>query len=239
MALRSLYAAAISGLLLTGCFVESAETRAPIPSAQGANKQESEAGVCRYTVGKGCFDGLILSRNVFRVDGREFFDADNFAPRFAELISIDQGDFKLAEGEKLQIVVQTKIDSEGFLDGFEYDLTGADGSAFVSRGAVRRTGGFSINNVPQGIYDLRIRKPIKFAVVGKVEVLTADTNNPDAEPVRTVKEVSRQYCATLYQDASIEILKGKREQESFNHYKLHVTDLECSTDGNQTRITLK
>jgi hypothetical protein len=242
MALRGLYAAAFVGLLATGCFVESTDTRAPnggteIAKTGSGKTSDAEAGICRYAIGKGCFDGHVLNRKEFYVDGREFFNADDFAPRFGELISIDQGDLKLAEGETLQLTVHTKIDNDGFIDEFEYDLTGDN--AFARRGSVRRTGNFSINDVPPGIYDLRVQKPIKFTVTGKVEKLTSDPANPDADPVRTVEEVSRNYCATLYQDTTVEVLKGQRAQETFSQYKLHVTDLECSAEGNQTRITLK
>lgn len=241
MALRGLYAAAFTGLLATGCFVESTDTRAPNGGAEiartGGKSSDVEAGVCRFAIGKGCFDGHVLSRKEFYVDGREFFNADDFSPRFGELVSIDHGELKLAEGEKFQLTVHTKIDNDGFIDEFEYDLTGDN--AVARRGAVRRTGNFSINDLPPGIYDLRVQKPIKFTVSGKVEQQATDPANPDADPVRTVEEVSRKYCATLYQDTTIEVLKGQRAQETFTHYKLHVTDLECSADGNQTKISLK
>ena len=241
MALRGLFAAALAGMCVTGCFVESSDTRAPGTGTDitklGTRSADAEAGVCRFAIGSGCFDGHVLSRKEFYVDGREFFNADDFAPRFAELISVDSQELQLAEGEEFKIDLLSKIDGDGFVDEFEYDLTGDN--AFARSGKVRRTGNFSVNEVPQGVYDLRIQKPIKFAVVGKVETLVTDPDNLDADPVVKIEEVTRNFCATLYQDSTIEVLKGKRAQETFNHYKLHVTDTQCAAGGNQTNISLR
>lgn len=241
MALRGLYAAVIAAVFATGCFVDSAETRAPTAGTEitkiGKKEGDAEAGVCQFAIGKGCFEGHVLNRKEFYVEGQEFFNADDLAPRFAELIEIDQGDLKLAEGEAFTLTLLSKVDNDGFIDGFEFDLTGEN--AFARRGSVRRSGNFGINDIPQGIYDLRVQKPIKFSVSGKVETLVADPANPDGEPIVVVEEVVRQFCATLYQDSNIEVLKGNRAQETFNHYKLHVTDTECAAGGNQTRISLR
>lgn len=241
MALRGLYAAAIAGVFVTGCFVDSAENRTPNAGNDiakiGKKEADAEAGVCQFAIGKGCFEGHVLNRKAFYVEGQEFFNADDLAPRFAELISIEPGEFKLAEGEEFSLTLLSKIDNDGFIDGFEFDLTGEN--AFARRGSVRRSGNFGINDIPQGNYDLRVQKPIKFSVTGKVETQVPDPANPDADPKMVIEEVTRQYCATLYQDSSIEVLKGNRAQETFNHYKLHVTDTECEAGGNQTKISLR
>ena len=240
--LRSLYAAVLAGtagLMVTGCFVEPAEDRAPGSGTEIVKpvRDTEESGVCRYAIGKGCFDGHVMNRKEFFVDGQEFFNADDLAPRFAELISISSDELKLVEGEEFSLNLISKVDNDGFIEDFEYDLTGDN--AFARRGKLLKNGNFSVNDVPQGFYDLRVQKPIKFSVTGNVQTLVTDPATPDAEPTIKVEEVTRNFCATLYQDTTIEVVKGKRAQESFNNYKLHVTDTECAAGGNQTAITLR
>jgi len=243
MSLRGLCAvvlAGAAGFVVTGCFVESVDTRSPGSGTEivkPVRDGDIEVGVCRYAIGKGCFDGHIMNRKVFYIDGQEFFNADDLAPRFAELISIKSEEFQLVEGEKFTLNLLSKVDNTGFIEDFEFDLTGDN--AFARRGKVLKNGNFSINDVPQGFYELRVQKPIKFSVTGKVQTLAVDPVLLDTEPTYKVEEITRNYCATLYQDTTIEVVKGKRTQETFNSYKLHVTDNECVTGGNQTAISLR
>ncbi len=243
MALRSLYAAVLAGaagLMVTGCFVEPADSRAPgsgTDIAKPVRDADAEAGVCRYAIGKGCFDGHVMNRKEFFIDGQEFFNADDLAPRFAELISINSDELKLVEGEEFSITLLSKVDNDGFMEDFEYDITGEN--AFARRGKILKNGNFSVNDVPQGFYDLRVQKPIKFSVTGKVQTLVTNPDTPDAEPTVKIEDITRNFCATLYQDTSVEVIKGKRAQEALNNYKLHVTDTECAAGGNQTAISIR
>ena len=66
MILRSLFSVAAVATLATGCFVESAEDRAPQPGdAPRGNRVEepSNASECSYALGKGCFSGTVVARH--------------------------------------------------------------------------------------------------------------------------------------------------------------------------------
>ena len=142
----------------TGCYVDSAPQQRAVQSGAPplAAPTDDAAGVCQTTFSKGCFDGYIIANKEFVVDGKQFFNADELSSRFKELVTVDAKDFELA--------LTTKVDNQSFLQGFEYNLTGP----LVKTGTVRSNGSFAVENLPEGQYDLRVQRAVRFSVSHKV-----------------------------------------------------------------------
>jgi hypothetical protein len=245
----------------TGCYVEDFQERAENSSeAQPPSVSRPNGFECRMTLSKGCFDGHILSETAFFVEGKEFFNADDFASpdRFAELVTLQRDGASLVAGQDFGLKLVSALDRNNFAPGFEYFLKGAG----VRRGKVRADGNFAINDLSDGIYDLRVQKSIKFAVVEKLQTRAADetpsqpqpenpepaegstTGDQPAEPATpqvpasdAPVALSKQFCATLYADLQLDIRRGQRSFESFDTYKMYVTDSECGATGAGTTLT--
>lgn len=237
MAFRAFIASAGIAALATGCYVETAEDRAPTPGGKSEPTRDAgDVGTCRYALGKGCFDGHVVAKQEFFVDGKQFFNADDLATRFHELVEVNAEGKALTAGQDFQLALTTPVDNNSFVSGFEYDLVGE-----TTRGGKMKTdGGFSLNDLPEGVYQLRVQRAVKFDVT-RDETLPAEPVARDGQPAPEPRKVSvvKSYCATLYADTSVEVRKGKRTAENFGDFKLHVTDNECAAGGNRTSLTLK
>lgn len=254
-------------LLASGCYVDSApQDRA----TTGGNNttidttRESDAGLCRWTISKGCFDGYVIAQKDFSVDGKQFFNADDLSAHFAELVPVD--------GKDYSIVLATQLDNQSFVQGFEYVLKGE----LVRKDKIRTNGSFSINELPEGQYDLRVLRAVRFTVshqVAKAETQpvaplqsvapatttssstptgtqasgpgATQTDAPATAPAVTVapkvatETVAKVYCATIYADTTIDVRRGKRATpETFTDFRLHVTDAECEAAGSSATIKL-
>ncbi len=275
MVSRSLFALAAVTALASGCYVDPAQDRAPQPgdTATSTHSEDSTpVGECNFAIGRGCFSGTVTSKKEFFVDGKSFFDADELAARFNELISVDSLGEQLQAGQggyKLELL--TPVDNTSFFSGFEYDLTGDAKRA----GKLRNDGNFNVNDLPQGTYDLRVMKSVKFKLTatvtkaataadqpstpttgnttpttGNTTPTTGDTTpttgdttpttgNTTPPTTPTTVAVEKLFCGTLYADAVVEVIKGKKTPLlTLNDYRLHVTDNECAAGGNTTTLSL-
>jgi hypothetical protein len=206
---------------------------------------------CRTTYAKGCFDGYILATKEFTVNGKQFFDASDLATRFGELISADVKGY--------QVALVSELDNQSFLQGFEYVLTGNS----MLPGKARSNGGFSLNELAEGSYDLRVFRSVKFTASypkaaapakpaepapakpaeadGSVSTPLASESAPaTTDPgVQDAPEmVTKTYCATLYADTTVDVRRAKRSTETFSDFRLHVTEDECTAAGTSATISL-
>lgn len=180
-AFRSVYAVAAVSLLTTGCYVDSAGGRLPGASGRGiiapkVDTSAADVGSCSFAIGRGCFDGHVTARTQFFVDGKPFFNADDLATRFRELLTVENSGTALAaDSNGYRLVLATPLGNESFLSGFEYDLTGGAARS----GKVRSDGSFGIDDLPEGTYDLRVQKAVRFTLAAN----TAHPTTPSDQAV--------------------------------------------------------
>jgi hypothetical protein len=260
MRIRAIFATAAIGVLAAGCYLETADERAPDAGSNGTALRD-DVGQCQFKFGRGCFDGHVTARTAYFVDGKQYFNADDMAAHFADLVRINDADGNsLTAGREFSLALVSQVTNGSFESGFEYFLTGGqDGSGGIAKsGKVTTNGDFSINDLPEGVYDLRVERAVKFNVVmtpvasapvaqPSASPSPADGEHPDTganatagtdAPVKAPAPDVRPYCATLYTDVSIEIRRGKRVWNSFNDYKLHVTDRECEASPSGATVTI-
>ena len=230
----------VAMMTLTACYVESTDDRAPGAPGYGDGQMRTDGydlrpdrGLCKYSIATGCFDGHVQYRKEFYVEGQEFFNADDLADRFLEVLTFEDTADNYVDGS-LELTFDTPIDQENFGEGFEYLVTGER----VVSGQVRRDGNFSINGLREGIYDLRLQRAIKFTLAYERLVQNPDVDPDEPTEDLIVEPVIKTFCGTLYQDATIEVVRGQRMNEMFDSFKLHVTDHECQSGGQRSRLTL-
>lgn len=259
MVWNRLFATIILGGSLSSCYVETIDGERENSSArrikqdgrQEATPMDAEAGQCRVTALKGCFDGHVIAKKEFLVEGKTFFNADDLATRFSELITVEQLGGDPVNPAKFRIELLTAMDNPSFLHGFEYYLSGGT----VRSGTIRNNGVFNISELAEGSYELRLQKAIQFAVHQVEEQVPESTPNPSPAPTPGLAETpaesaalaladqqgatsAKVYCATLYADKTIDIRRGQRLWEPFNEFRLHVIDRECPQAGSGRVITL-
>lgn len=219
MAWSRMAAAIILGGSMVGCFVEtvddnrdnSSARRLTYDSRQEIVPESAEAGECRVTAQKGCFDGHIIAKKEFSVEGKTFFNADDFATRFAELITVERLGGETASENEYHIRLLTALDNSSFLHTFEYYLSGAT----VRSGNVRNNGVFNINELNEGSYELRLQKSIQF------EVIKTQAEQSESAPISNLIEhpVAVLADANSTDDAQIElknspVISGQAEESA-------------------------
>ena len=259
MALRTISAAILLASGVSGCYVESVDEQRDSVGGRKINSDQREEahtsltdlGQCRVTALKGCFDGHVISKKEFLVEGKAFFNADDLASRFAELITVERLGEQLRDGEDYRFELLTAMDNPSFLQGFEYYLSGAT----VRAGNVRSNGVFNINELSEGTYDLRLQKSLKFQVIhtlaqpqaptedatpvsGNAEAGSTDTGAETTALIAEPQTVVKTYCATLYTDKTIDVRRGERVWEPFNEFRIHVIDRDCPASGSGRVVTL-
>jgi len=248
MAIRAILALATVATLVSGCYVDPGQQdRAPstaggetVPNSSQDTSGSSltDQATCHYVIGRGCFDGHIAALQEFTVDGKQFFNADDLATRFSELLTVDSAGQPLAAGQGYKLTMLTPVDNQSFVTGFAYDLKGERPTS----GQVRDNGNFSINDLPEGTYDLRVQKAVRFELSASAATSpaanAAGDDVPSPSSVSPKAAVAKTYCATLYADTTLDVRRGQRTWNSFSDFKLHVTDNVCAAGGNQTTLTL-
>lgn len=219
-----------------GCYVDSAhQERVKTDTAPVVDdRPEPDAAACTLSTGKGCFDGYILPATALSVGDQQFFDADELDSRFVKLLPavVQDYEFKLL----------TKVDNQRFLNGFEYVLNGP----LVRKGKLRSNGSLGLNDLPEGVYELSVRRPIAFSLSRLVErtaengsgsgSASSGSGSDKVAPV-AAETVTHVRCGTIYADTTITVRRGVRTSETFDAFRLYVTDSECDADGDTT-ITL-
>lgn len=197
---------------------QSGDGKDKIALTERGQESDEAVGNCRLKSGRGCLDGHVVGKAEIYVDGKAFFNADDLNGRFADLLRLESNGDALAAKEAV-ISLATPLDNNTFVAGFEYYLRGA-----VARlGKMRSSGDFSINELAEGSYDVRVQKAIKFSV--------QELNPVTPSGAARSEVVARSYCATLYADRTIDIQSGERTWETFNDFRLHVMATDCPQAG--------
>jgi hypothetical protein len=217
----------ISTLLFSACYIESPQERATSP---GNKMPSGEAGLtqvrdsCELTLDRGCIEGQITPSPRLFVNGQEFFDAEDLANRFAELITVaDQSTSKMLQENEYELEFLNPFSNKSFTDKFEVYLKG-DYAAVAS---LRQSGAFFFNRLPQGSYEVRAQRPIQFKLK-KALVTDPGEVNEDGDAEDVVESVERLYCATLYQDIAVDVYPAERsERQLFDQFSLYLTEAKC------------
>ena len=222
----SLIAATFSIFMLSGCYVETKnddETNNTGRSLRAPGDEQE----CQVSRTSGCFTGEIASAPDITVEGQKFFDAETMREHFADLITIEPVNGQQLRPEDYSISVQTEFDNNSFARDFVVYVKGE----VATNARVNSRGGFDVNRLPEGSYEVRLARPIVFEI--KYRALANDPNNPDA-----TTELSKKRCAMLYTEAFIDVEAGKVTREVFDSYKLHVDDKDCTASEISRRIRI-
>ncbi len=210
-----------SYLVLAGCYVEDLSERTPsahggftqqdLPQETQLTKVERRRGECFHDGVTGCLEGNISSAMNLSVSGKAFFDADDLANRFHEIVEVRATDGKVLEhGKDYRMSLTPSFSNQTFAQDFQVFIKGERPDAVD----VRSSGKFFLNQLPEGEYEIRVQRPIRMLV----ELLQAE-----GDPIKMVD------CATLYQDGSFEIIKGeKAEAMTFDDLKIYTTATACN-----------
>ncbi len=210
--------------LAVGCYHEVTDFRGAVD-----DKHELSDGECRLSKRSGCFEGQVTSAQDLRVKGKSFFDADSLRQRFKELLSLQgQNGMALTEAE-YEINFLTPFDNRNFASGMEVYLKGD----YAKSGRVMRSGKFSMHELPQGEYDIRVQKLIPFQVTYTAAAEPSEDGASGQTDVYT-----KTYCATLYADSSVEIRHGQRSRQVFDEYEIYLLDRECEQAEAANKISL-
>jgi hypothetical protein len=215
MELKHGFACAVVSLILAACYVEPAidhsVTERQSAAATKDGDQRKDPSLCHFSLESGCFDGYLAIKQNFTVNGQQFFNADDFANRFREVINSKEDDALIS--------VVTPIDNQSFYQDFTYDLTGG-----VARsGALKGRSNFSLSFLPEGHYDLRVQRPLHFTLSSK--------------QLQEGESAVKHFCATLYSDTALDIRNGERQSQAINEFKLYVTDHACQQKPDSPKLS--
>lgn len=235
---------------LSGCFVEPASDRIPLPSEGGGEFEPLDGTRCQKRFSRGCVVGHIPVIKIY-VEGEEFHDADNLYHRFSELVKVrDENGFLLASAD-YSFSMGTEFDTRTFAKGFEVYLTGGD----YKTQSVSSSGEFVLDELAPGSYELRVQKPIKFTVTRQVASQPPVESEPSQDPVGesdpaddiaqepvepvepVTSETTKTYCATLFADGSVDVRRGEMTRVEFNDFDLHITDQACEKGAGGSQVS--
>jgi hypothetical protein len=237
------------GLLVSSCFVE------PLGESEKRLDQAGEetgvstnlydgADMCQYGIGRGCFDGYVGFKKDFFVAGRSFFNADDLAANFSQMLGEtlqvkDSRGNLLVAGQDYTAEMLSTLDQQSFTSGFNFELTGL----MQRSGKILESGSFSVNDLLEGTYELRIQRPVRFKLnrnlaPKEAEIPAEPAKRSEAVAAETSPVESKTYCATLYQDSVVEVRKGQRSYQRLSDFKIHVSENECHLTRQQMSVNL-
>jgi hypothetical protein len=205
--------------LATSCYVEPVQENQEkrldnTGHAAKQEKTEAPAGECHFDEGRGCFDAFLSSRRTLNVAGKSFFNADDLGARFGELVT------KSGPGEEpkdkevaLKLRLDTPIDQGSFLNGFEFELSGATKRS----GRIRSNGVLSLHDLVPGSYDLRISRVIRYTT----QITEESASRPE----------TRSSCAILFADTGVEIQPGQRIWDNISDFQVQIIGPTCGVGG--------
>lgn len=200
-------------LFFQGCMIDTSAT----PRTE-VNPDRAGSGLnCRYSFSTGCLEAAIPPAPEVTVNGRAFFDANDLASQFEDLLK------EVAPSEQLALMDQggeiefmTRIDNRAFHKGFQIFVKG---EAAKSADALA-TGGFMVHRLPEGAYSVRVQKDIRYLIKGSTPapVKVQESILGAGDPV---------YCATIYAEANVEVRAQERLKFLFDDYELRVNQGAC------------
>lgn len=219
-----------------GCDAEGWE-----PDEDHDDLLDARAADCQKSVVTGCLQGQVPAAPNITVEGREFFDANDLAARFKELLPPlkDRNGVVPTEGH-MQLKWLTRIDNDSFADGFHVYLKGPS----AQDQSVMRNGSFAIHRLQPGLYDARVQKEFKFYLIGNSQSEeSADPNteisesNLKSEAIPNLNDVRVAYCATFYAEESFEIRRGYRTGSViFDRFEVELS--ECGINSDEIKVQL-
>lgn len=210
---------AVSVAAVSGCYVEPSQDaqngRAEVAGTPVKPRAaEPRGGECHFSPERGCFDAFLSSRRALNVAGRTFFNADDLAARFKELVvKTEAGDLKNDSEQTLEISLVSPLDQASFITGFEFELMGTTKRS----GRVRANGILSLNDLTPGTYDVRLSRLIRYQTRLKTE---------HADETKT-----KTSCAILFSDMTLEIQSGQRSWENIGDFQLQIIGPTCGVGG--------
>lgn len=205
--------------VIQGCFVDtSGTTRTTEDWADGTVAHRNSGLNCKFDSFSGCIEAAIPAAPEVTVNGKAFFDANDLSLQFEELLNdaapqeqVDQ----ITAGGKIELL--TRIDNRAFHKGFQIYIKGESARSADALA----TGGFMLHRLPEGAYNVRVQKLIRYRIRGAAE--GAEVSQAElAAPSET------QYCATLYAEANVEVRSGERLKYLFDDYELRVNKDGCA-----------
>lgn len=238
---------------LTACYVEHVADKPKPPTGElTLTKNDAVKNPnCKVNAATGCIEGIMPAAPELLVDGKKFFDADTLRDRFSELIVIDGKEDAEKRGETFQIKLLTEIDNKHFSDDFEVYVKGD----YAKTGKSLASGTFSLNYLPEGTYEVRVQKSIKFELtktspVDAPETPTVDPATPTTDPVTPTtnpatapadqepKVVTKIFCAKLYSESAIEIGSKEKFTMVFDDYSLYISDNSCTEEDLRSSVSI-
>ncbi len=228
--------------LFTACYLEHEDDQKPTPPTSVGSgfdlTKQIQSGMnihaCKRTVTTGCFEGSFPASPDIFVEDQKFFDAEEFKAHFVELIAIEGKEEAEKRGESVEVKMLTPISNRSFSDDFEIYIKGE----YSKSAKVLVSGRFAVNYLPEGSYDVRVQKPVKFELVRTMPV---PAPNPEPAPAKenpepAIKKESKIYCAKLYAETTIDVTAKEYTNIVFDRYSLYVSDDTC--EDKAIKITL-
>jgi len=214
--------------MATGCILstesERGDEKGKVMShthGSGSNAQ-GRLNSCKHSQLDGCIQGVIPAAPQIRVEGQNFQDAEDFKARFATLVKIVSTKEDLnapAETSDLvddgwDISLTTPLDNKSFARDF---MVFAKASQTARAASSISTGMFFINNLEEGIYDIRVQKELHF--------------------VAKKDDVVKTFCASLKSDQTIEVAAGQKTKIMVDDFKLFLRQSD-SCDVEDDRLVI-
>jgi hypothetical protein len=192
-------------------------------------------GECRQSSATGCLQGQVPAAPDLVVGGEKFFDANDLAAKFKNLLpTVHDTTGKALVADDFDLKWITKLDNESFSDGFHIYLKGA--SARNQR--VMSNGAFAVNRLQPGYYQIRVQKEFKFVLAQRAISASAAEGQTDSQEKAFAPEpLKAAYCATLYAKDSVEIRRGyKTGTVVFDHFDVEL--VKCGASEGEAKIKL-
>ena len=239
--MKAIFAMGLTAALLTQCgfYVREPSDRNKDSEKEQqrlAEEEFKERQNCDYGVKTGCVTGQLVISKVF-LDNDEFFDANTLVRSAVGQLSLaDTSGEKLVAGKDFEASLLQPLSNENFADGFSVYLRGDEARAPIP---VTAKGGFKIDYLDSGVYDIRIQR--------KFDVKVADKRlaTPSEQPVTTEPQVKKEpkadriLCLVIYSDVkAVEISKGAKQFVGVDRYKAELLDRACSDAAARPTLSL-
>jgi len=152
-------------------------------------------------------------------------------------------------GETFQIKLLTDIDNKHFSDDFEVYVKGE----YAKTARTLASGTFSLNYLPEGTYEVRVQKSIKFELTKTTPPNPQEPAQP-AQPAQPIdpqqpnqpqpfvasdsKTITKVFCAKLYSESVIEVSNKEKFNMVFDDYSLYISDNSCSDEDLRSSISI-
>lgn len=208
---------------LFGCYeVEEPSVRKLEPWQRGNGAHLDQREECRATHKSACLAGQVVAAPVIRLEGKEFFDADDLGRRFKEMVEVRNDKGESLTLSDYDMSVFPEITNESFIRGFQVY---AKGQKVVAK-RVNDRGFFRIDYLTPGEYDVRVQKRFQLKLTPK----GASTET---------RSLERTYCFVIYaEENGIDFMRGEKVYKGLDEFNLQMLDSACKNEAQGAVITL-